>query len=48
MVSLVFDFDLMHGIIGGLLFAMLFTPIFIGGDKIEFKLKTKPKKKKIK
>lgn len=46
MVSIVFDFDLMYGIIGDLLFGMLFVPIFSGNNKIEIKFRKKSKKKK--
>ena len=44
--SFIFDFNIIYGIIGGLLFGPNLSPLFTSEEKIEIKFRTKSKKKK--
>ena len=44
--SFIFEFDTIYGIIGGLLFGPILSPLFTSKEKIEFKFKTQPKNNK--
>lgn len=41
--SFIFDFNIIYGIIGGLLFGPNLSPLFTSEEKIKFKFKTQPK-----